>query len=417
MSSQVPPGHEWTFNSPPGWPPAPPGWVPPEDWKPDPSWPPAPDGWEWWIPAVSAAALPSEPTAHPKRWPVRHKGVTIAASIVALLVVAGGIQAVQNTGSETANPRAPAASQQPSGAPVTTSAPEGTPSATPSPTTTSAPPGPDEAIAGANPNTALALLGTLAVKGRAAMTGYDQSQFGPAWTDTDRNGCDTRNDILKRDLSGEVFKAGTHNCVVLTGRLSPDPYTRRQITFVRGGASEVDIDHVVALADAWQKGASSWIFRKRLALANDPLNLLAVDASANRQKGAGDAATWLPSNKAYRCPYVARQVAVKAKYRLWVTAAERTAIARVLSSCPTQVAPKGGNPTLAPVAGTSSPRATASKTATPRPTGTKSSRTYVQGVHPGAYCSEHGAYGYTSAGTLMQCKTSASDSRYRWRAV
>ena len=86
--------------------------------------------------------------------------------------------------------------------------------------------------------------------------------------------------------------------------------------------------------DAWQKGAAQWPAGKRLAFANDPLNLLAVDAGTNRSKGDGDAATWLPPNKSYRCAYVARQVAVKAKYGLWVTAAERDAMVRVLSTCP-----------------------------------------------------------------------------------
>ena len=87
-------------------------------------------------------------------------------------------------------------------------------------------------------------------------TGYDREQFGPAWSDVDRNGCDTRNDILKRDLAGETFKPGTHDCVVLTGTLD-DPYTGKTIAFSRGqGTSEaVQIDHVVALSDAWQKGA------------------------------------------------------------------------------------------------------------------------------------------------------------------
>lgn len=210
--------------------------------------------------------------------------------------------------------------------------------------------------------TALDLLAGLAVKGRAAKTGYRRDEFGPAWTDTDRNGCDTRNDVLRRDLRGEVLKPGTRGCVVLSGDLVPDPYTRTPIRFVRGGPSEVDIDHVVALGDAWQKGAASWVFRKRLAFANDPLNLLTVDASANRQKGDGDAATWLPPNRAYRCAYVARQVAVKAKYRLWVTAAEREAIVRVLATCPDQPAPRGGNPTYAPVVGVSSPRPATSTT-------------------------------------------------------
>jgi len=193
--------------------------------------------------------------------------------------------------------------------------------------------------------TALAAVVGLTVKGRAAKTGYTRDQFGQAWFDTDRNGCDTRNDILRRDLSSRQMQ---NACKVLAGTLAPDPYTGTSIRFVYGGASEVDIDHLVALSDAWQKGAAMWPAGKRLALANDPLNLLAVDAATNRSKGDGDAATWLPPNKAYRCTYVAKQVAVKGKYGLWVTSAERDAMVRVLATCPSMGLPGPGTaPTIA----------------------------------------------------------------------
>ena len=197
--------------------------------------------------------------------------------------------------------------------------------------------------------TALAAVAGLEVKGRAPKTGYDRLHFGHAWADADRNGCDTRNDMLRRDLTALEMKGGTDICVVLAGALAPDPYTGARVAFVRGGASEVDIDHVVALSDAWQKGAQQWEPRKRLAFANDPLNLLAVDAGANRQKGDGDTATWLPSNRSYRCAYVARQVSVKAKYEVWVTAAERDAMVRVLSGCPDQGLLTSSAPTIAPI--------------------------------------------------------------------
>jgi len=195
---------------------------------------------------------------------------------------------------------------------------------------------------------ALALLATMTVRERGAKLGYARDQFGPAWADTDRNGCDTRNDMLRRDLAGASPRPGTHGCVVLSGTL-PDPYTRRQIVFERGGASEVDIDHVVALGNAWVTGAADWPFKQRLALANDPLNLLAVEAAANRAKSDGDAATWLPPNRSYRCTYVARQIAVKAKYGLWVTPPEREAMARVLRDCPDMPAPVGDAPVLASI--------------------------------------------------------------------
>lgn len=200
---------------------------------------------------------------------------------------------------------------------------------------------------GAAPRAA-ALLATLAVQPRAAKLGYARDQYGPAWADTDRNGCDTRNDILRRDLAGASFKPGTRDCVLLSGTLA-DPYTRAQIRFERGGASEVDVDHVVALGNAWVTGAAQWPFKQRVALANDPLNLLAVEAAANRAKGDGDAATWLPPNHAFRCAYVARQIAVKAKYGLWVTPPEREAMARVLRACPDEPAPVGEAPILAPL--------------------------------------------------------------------
>ena len=201
--------------------------------------------------------------------------------------------------------------------------------------------------------TALAAVARLTVKGRAAKTGYTRAQFGQAWFDTDKNGCDTRNDILRRDL---VSRQMQNSCKVLAGTLVPDPYTGTSIRFVYGGASEVDIDHLVALSDAWQKGAATWPAGKRLALANDPLNLLAVDSSTNRSKGDGDTATWLPPNKAYRCTYVAKQVAVKGKYALWVASAERDAMTRVLATCPAMVLPGPGSaPTIAALPRTASP--------------------------------------------------------------
>ncbi|MDN3057849.1 HNH endonuclease family protein [Streptomyces sp. SRF1] len=183
---------------------------------------------------------------------------------------------------------------------------------------------------------ALSAVSSLTVKGRAPKTGYERSAFGSSWVDTDDNGCGTRDDILKRDLEDVRFRDG--HCLVASGTLTDDPYTGREVRFVRG-RSKVDIDHVVALSDAWQKGAQKWDRDKRVAFANDPLNLIAVDSSANRRKGDGDAATWLPPNKAYRCDYVAHQVAVKKAYGLWVTSAEKVAMKRVLGGCPTMKLP------------------------------------------------------------------------------
>jgi hypothetical protein len=183
---------------------------------------------------------------------------------------------------------------------------------------------------------AVTVLNSLAVKGRAAKTGYSRAQF-PTWSDLNRNGCDTRNEILNRDLTKVVFKAGTRDCKVISGSLI-DPYSGKVIIF-SSVKSTIDIDHVVALSNAWQTGAAYFDKSKRQLIANDPLNLLAVDYSLNRQKGDGDAATWLPPLKSYRCDYVARQIAVKAKYALWVTSPEKDAIIKILEKCVGQKIP------------------------------------------------------------------------------
>ena len=182
---------------------------------------------------------------------------------------------------------------------------------------------------------AMAVLETLEVKGRAAKTGYTRTQFGNGWLNT--GGCDTRNRILARDMSD--IKVGD-DCKVLSGTLH-DPYTGTSILFNRGATTSalVQIDHVVALSNAWQTGAQQLTAEQRVALANDPLELLAVDGEANQKKGDGDAATWLPANKAFRCQYIARQIAVKQKYNLWVTPPEKQAMQGVLSKCPEQALP------------------------------------------------------------------------------
>lgn len=183
---------------------------------------------------------------------------------------------------------------------------------------------------------ARAALEGLAVKGRAPKDTYQREAFGQAWQDVDRNGCDTRNDILRRDLTAVDFTEGS-KCTVASGGIV-EPYTGKAVEFRRGPESskEIQIDHVVALGDAWQKGAQVLTPQQRQSLANDPLNLIAADGPANQQKSAGDAATWLPKNKNIRCHYVARQISVKASYGLWVTQPEKDAMKRVLDSCPDQ---------------------------------------------------------------------------------
>jgi hypothetical protein len=188
----------------------------------------------------------------------------------------------------------------------------------------------------ADTSDAITTLNKLEVKGRATKTGYTRSQF-PHWSDPDRNGCDARYDTLKRDLTDITYKAGTRDCKVIAGQLL-DPFSGKVIIFSPTKVV-IDIDHVVALSNAWQTGAAYFDKNTRLLIANDPINLLAVDAKLNRQKGDGDAATWLPPNKSFRCEYVARQVAMKSKYKLWVTEPEKVAITKILSNCVDQKLP------------------------------------------------------------------------------
>lgn len=222
---------------------------------------------------------------------------------------------------------APSVTETPEPSVSESATPEPTPSATASEPTSSA------------SSPALTALATIPIKGRAPKTGYDRDLFASDWDYS--FGCDMRNKILRRDFIEFQFRSDS-SCVIATGVLL-DPYTGQTINFVRGvgTSNEVQIDHVVAVSDAWQKGAQQLSSAQRYAFYNDPLNLLAVSGSANAQKSDSDAASWLPSNKAYRCAFVARQVAVKISYNLWVTQAEYDAIERVLRDCPEQDLPTG----------------------------------------------------------------------------
>ena len=174
-------------------------------------------------------------------------------------------------------------------------------------------------------------LAELEVRPRAPHAGYSRERFGRRWADTDRNRCDTRNDILARDLV-EVRRDGS--CVVLDGLLD-DPYTGELVIFERGPRSAaVQIDHVVPLSLAWDTGAQSMSPARREAFANDPLNLLAVEGRANQSKGDSDASEWMPPARSAWCSYAARIVAVRIRYRLWVTPEERDTLTDVLEDCP-----------------------------------------------------------------------------------
>lgn len=206
--------------------------------------------------------------------------------------------------------------------------PSGTPTPTPTDTLTPLPP---------PPGTALAVLETLTVQAPGPQTGYDRDEkFGDAWIDVDMNGCDTRNDILRRDFE-QITRA--ESCLVYEGIID-DPYTGNTITFTRGRTSSmaVQIDHIVALSESWKTGAAAWSQHLRIAFANDPLNLVAVDGPTNSSKGDDSAASWLPPNRSQWCWFVAVQVSVKAEYKLWITADEKVAMVQVLNTCPAQPA-------------------------------------------------------------------------------
>jgi len=275
-----------------------------------------------------------------------------------------------------------------------------------------------------SPSVALIELDALAIKGRAPMTGYSRAQFGPAWPSI--AGCDERNDTLRRDLTEITLDGG---CEVTSGTLV-SPYSATTIHFVRGPHSaDVQIDHVVALGDAWQTGAQSWTPAQREAFANDPAELLAVDAHSNEQKGDADAASWLPSNKAFRCAYVSLQVTIKDRYRLWVTQAEHDAIAGILGRCAGTAGPttRATATPATPAAATSVPTSVPTPVPPPQPASTApaTSATPITPitpiakdyVTPGAFCSTAGATGVSKTGKAEVCTTTATDTRLRWRGA
>lgn len=288
------------------------------------------------------------PTRKRRKWPL------VVAAVFVLFLVIGLVAPKDEKGTSTpaAQTSAVATSTSTSSAPAATSeAPLAVARVA------------DTVAAAAPANAALSKLNTLAVKGRAPKTGYSREQFGQAWSDdvaveSGHNGCDTRNDILRRDLTAITVKPGSNGCAVAAGTLA-DPYTGTTIAFTRGSStlSAVQIDHVVALSDAWQKGAQQLSAEQRRDFANDPRNLQATDGPTNQKKGDGDAATWLVPNTSYRCTYVSRQIDVKALYNLWVTQAEKDAMTRVLTSC-------GATP---PPTSTATPAPRPAPTSTPAP--------------------------------------------------
>ncbi|MFT4199860.1 HNH endonuclease family protein [Gordonia sp. (in: high G+C Gram-positive bacteria)] len=183
----------------------------------------------------------------------------------------------------------------------------------------------------------LAKVARLPVKYRSSIQGYTRDAYGPQWDDNvdvplGHNGCNTRDDILHRDMTNVEMRWG--GCFVSTGTLY-DQYTGQTIHFVRGPdtSGTVEIDHVVSLANAWTTGAKYWDYPKRHNFANDPMNLQAVGHDINQVKGPYDAQGFLPPNRAYRCTYVNRQLDVKIAYGLWITKQEADAMRSVLMAC------------------------------------------------------------------------------------
>jgi hypothetical protein len=240
--------------------------------------------------------------------------------VIAILVVLGGFLYAHGRGSSTAAQGAPS---------TTTTAPAPADGA-----------GTDHVPAGTlDAATARTTLGTLRVQPKGGLTGYERDcgagakcVFGPAWADVDHNGCDTRNDVLHRDLTGIQVRPGTHDCVVIAGTLA-DPYTGTTVAFAKAEASKVQIDHVVPLAAAWAQGAAAWTAAQREQFANDPGNLIATESGPNESKGDDTADEWVPPSAAFGCAYARVVVTVKQKYGLTVTQTEEGALGRLLGTC------------------------------------------------------------------------------------
>lgn len=179
-------------------------------------------------------------------------------------------------------------------------------------------------------------LGQLTVQAEADSSGYSRDEFSSGWARVD--GCDMRNRILQRDLT--QIELADDNCTVLEGLLEQDMFSGKRIPFKRGPETSraIHIEHIVAVSDAWRKGAQELTAEERHAFYNDPLNLLAVDGPTNVEKGDKDAGSWMP-RQAYRCRYVARQIAIKLRYSLWLSPTEHQSMKRELTTCPMQVLP------------------------------------------------------------------------------
>ncbi|WP_199549788.1 HNH endonuclease family protein [Streptomyces sp. N35] len=254
----------------------------------------------------------------------RLRALLLAAS--AALTVAAGCTPLQV---ERADGRFNTASPTAKTPPTKTRQP--TPTPTPSPTQTLASKGfPPDA------RTARAQLAKLPVAWGKNWETYKRAEFGETWSDAvdvpgGRNGCDTRDDVLRRDLKN--LKEGDRNpCVVVSGTLV-DPYSGKELPYYYRRASQIETDHIVALGAAWRAGAWAWTPQQRLDYANDLDVLLATDKETNTVKSSQTPDKWKPPRQAYWCEYARRWTGIKAKYKLTVTAPEKLALQDLLATC------------------------------------------------------------------------------------
>lgn len=198
---------------------------------------------------------------------------------------------------------------------------------------------PTTVVLGSGAEITAALAKVKVVAERPDVPGYDRSckkghacSFGPAWKDVDRNGCDTRNDVLRAQLRDVVVKPGTHNCVILSGT-GTDPYTGAAINW-RKSSGGVDIDHVYPLARAWDMGASKWTADQRVQFANDQdTNLLVTKSATNRSKGDDGPGEWMPLKSVNACVWVLRYLESAAKWGLPVTQGDVDAAREIAPTC------------------------------------------------------------------------------------
>ncbi|KQU53471.1 deoxyribonuclease [Rhodococcus sp. Leaf278] len=162
--------------------------------------------------------------------------------------------------------------------------------------------------------------------------------FGPAWTDDydgpgGHDGCGTRDNVLALSMTEIEFRAGTRDCVVLSGSLA-DPYSGERLQFTKSDGSAVQIDHVYPLAAAWDMGAHAWPPDKRVLFANDvSFELLAVNGPDNQSKSDKTPSDWMPPNPAYHCFYAGKYLTVAAQYELPITEADRGVLQSVATTC------------------------------------------------------------------------------------